>query len=202
MAIIQSGATTDLWTVDATSKAGRVTLYDSAGRDLSYQSKQTFFAASGPFTPPATPTDLWIMNGSASKTIRIMSISFSGTQTTGGVNTFYLIRRSTANSAGTAVAATLIKADTNNSTATATAQHYTANPTPGATVGTMQTFRMFCPAAAGLASVNQELIGADAGLLDQPITLRGTAEGVSLNFNGVALPGGLSMVVNVIWMEE
>jgi hypothetical protein len=31
MAIIKSGATTDQWTIDPTSKAGRVTLYDPAG---------------------------------------------------------------------------------------------------------------------------------------------------------------------------
>jgi hypothetical protein len=31
MAIIKSGATTDQWTIDPTSKAGRVTLYDSSG---------------------------------------------------------------------------------------------------------------------------------------------------------------------------
>lgn len=34
MAIIQSGATADLWTIDPTSKAGRVTIYNSAGLEL------------------------------------------------------------------------------------------------------------------------------------------------------------------------
>jgi hypothetical protein len=34
-AVIKSGATTDQWTVDPTSKAGRVTLYDSAGHAVS-----------------------------------------------------------------------------------------------------------------------------------------------------------------------
>lgn len=34
MAIIQSGATSDLWTIDAASKAGRSTLYDAAGAAL------------------------------------------------------------------------------------------------------------------------------------------------------------------------
>jgi hypothetical protein len=202
MAIIQSGATTDLLTIDVTSKAARTTNYDSEGRDLSYESKETFFAASGPWTPPATPSDMWIMNGSASKTIRIYHISFAATQTTGGVNTFYLIRRSTANSAGTAVAATLIKADTSNATATATAQHYTANPTPGATVGNIRVVRAFCPAPAGLNSINMELANTSPNIISQPITLRGTAEGVALNFNGVALPAGMSMSLNVMWTEE
>lgn len=34
MALIQSGISTDLWTIDPTSKAGRVSLYDTAGNPL------------------------------------------------------------------------------------------------------------------------------------------------------------------------
>jgi len=34
VAIIKSGATTDQWTIDPVSKAGRVTLYDSSGNEL------------------------------------------------------------------------------------------------------------------------------------------------------------------------
>jgi len=34
MAVIKSGASTDQWTIDPTSKAGRVTLYDSAGNEI------------------------------------------------------------------------------------------------------------------------------------------------------------------------
>jgi len=34
MAVIKSGASTDQWSIDAVSKAGRVTLYDSTGREL------------------------------------------------------------------------------------------------------------------------------------------------------------------------
>jgi hypothetical protein len=35
MAVIKSGATSDQWTIDPTSKAGRMTLYDSAGNAVS-----------------------------------------------------------------------------------------------------------------------------------------------------------------------
>ena len=45
MAIIQSGATTDLWTIDATSKAGRVTLYDPAAYSLC--DRRTTYAVGG-----------------------------------------------------------------------------------------------------------------------------------------------------------
>src|SRR5881396_1558892 len=45
MAIIQSGATTDLWTIDPTSKAGRVTLYDTTGYSLT--DRRVTYAAGG-----------------------------------------------------------------------------------------------------------------------------------------------------------
>src|SRR5437667_578053 len=45
MAIIQSGATTDLWTIDRTSKAGRVTLYDTTGYSLT--DRRVTYAAGG-----------------------------------------------------------------------------------------------------------------------------------------------------------
>jgi len=45
MAIIQSGASTDLWTIDPTSKAGRVTLYDPAAYSL--VNRRTTYAVGG-----------------------------------------------------------------------------------------------------------------------------------------------------------
>lgn len=45
MAVVRSGASTDEWTIDPTSKAGRVTLYDSAGNELNKQ--KTTYQASG-----------------------------------------------------------------------------------------------------------------------------------------------------------
>lgn len=203
MAIIKSGATSDTLTVDITSKAARVTRYDSSGRELSEQSKTTYFAASGPFTPPATPTDVWVMQGSASKTIRILSLLISSTQTTGGVNTWYLIKRSTANTGGTSVAANQVPSDSTNPAGTVTVQHYTANPTVGSAVGTCSVQRSFSPAAAGLASDRMDLlVSGGTSFFDQPLTLRGTSQGLALNFNGAALPAGLSVAITCVWIEE
>ena len=98
MAVIKSGATTDQLTVDATSKAARTTDYDSAGREVAVQVKKTY-AAAGPvagFTPPATPTDMIIIEGSATKTIRIISILVAATATAAITSRFQLIKRAAA----------------------------------------------------------------------------------------------------------
>ena len=53
MAVIQSGASSDQLTIDAVSKASRVTDYDSSGRELSVQSKAAFCVTTAGFTPAA-----------------------------------------------------------------------------------------------------------------------------------------------------
>lgn len=50
MAVIQSGASTDVLTIDPTSKAGRVTLYDSAGKERGSYTDQPLAAGQGFFS--------------------------------------------------------------------------------------------------------------------------------------------------------
>lgn len=203
-AIIKSGASTDTWTVDATSKAGRTTNYDASGRELSFQSKITYSATSGAFTPPATPTDMACIFGSATKTVRVISCVVSANQTTAGINMFYLVKRSSANTGGTAAAMTMVPMDANNAAATATlVQSYTVNPTTGGVVGNVRAERILCPAATSISPGAYDMLGFEQNtLLDQPVTLRGVAQGLCLNFNGAGLPAGLSMAVEWVWIEE
>ena len=208
MASVRSGATTDEWTIDPTSKAGRVTIYDSAGREVSIQSKSSYMA-SNTFTPVATPTDLVIIGGSGTKTIRVISFKITTTNTAAGSQQFFLVKRSTADSAGTFVAATAVPMDSNNAAATATVGHYTANPTLGTAVGTIVTARVASPVLipATFAGIVQDagydLLGFGANSkLDQPVTLRGTAQQLCLNFSGVALVAGQTHAWQIEWIEE
>lgn len=162
--------------------------------------KTTYTAATAAFATAATPTDIWIINGSASKTIKILRIEVSATQTTGGVANAFLIKRSTANSGGTAVAATVVPNDSTNAAGTATVNAYTANPTPGTTVGNVVAQKLAIPAPASVVTANPQIM-YDSHTFAQPITLRGTAEGLALNLGGTTLTGG-SVMVNVKWTEE
>lgn len=210
MAVIKSGASSDQLTIDPTSKAGRITLYDSTGRELSPQSKLTY-AASSTFTPAATPTDLVIIEGSATKTVRVVSFVISTTNTAAGSQQFFLVKRSAADTTGTFVAATAVPLDSNDAAATVNrVGHFTANPGAlGAAVGTIQTKRVASPAAVpgSFAGVKEDagvdMLGfAPNSLLDQLVTLRGVAQCLALNFNGAALVAGQTHAYTIVWIEE
>lgn len=160
----------------------------------------TYSGSTAAFLPPATPTDMWVMEGSATKVVRILRIELSGTQTTLGINRFNLIRHSTANAGGTSAAMTLTKLDTLSATATATAKSYTANPTPGTSAGNVSSVLVLTPDPA--AAFNPVYVWDFTGINHQPIVLRGVAQGVAINFGGAALPAGLSLSVNVLFTES
>lgn len=166
--------------------------------------KPTFSASSAAFTPPATPTDLATIAGAAGHTVFVTKVKITTTQTTAGINVFNLVKRSTANTAGTATALTAVPHDSNNSAAIATVQNYTANPTTGTPVGTIEASHILSPAPASLASGNQRQYTFSYGEDDniQPIALRGTGQMLAVNFGGAALPTGLSVIVGFEWYEE
>jgi hypothetical protein len=56
----------------------------------------------------ATATDIFTIYGSATKTIKILRIGISATQTTGGAVNIQLIKRSTANTGGTSASSTAV----------------------------------------------------------------------------------------------
>jgi len=209
MAQIKSGASSDLLTIDPTSKAARATLYDSTGREVSFQSKAAYMA-NGTFTPAATPTDIVTIFGSATKLVKVTAFLIGTTNTAAGSQQFFLVRRTAVDTTGTFVAATTGQFDTNDPALTATAiGHYTANPGGlGAGVNFFVN-RVSSPIAvpasfAGNAFVAHVDLIAQLGSrpLDRAITLRGTTQGLCLNFNGAALVAGQTHYYNIVWTEE
>jgi hypothetical protein len=149
----------------------------------------------------AAATDIFTITGSATKTVRVTGIYLTGTQTTAGVVSFQLVRRSTANTAGTSTTATAVSFDTSDSAATAVVRAYTANPTLGTTVGTLLAFqKAIVPAAFGSSDVRPVFIDlTQTGL--KAIVLRGTSQVLAINTNGANLTGN-SMALTVVWTEE
>lgn len=170
-------------------------------------SKATYAASTAIFTPAASATDIWQIYGSSSKTVKILKIYLMGGKATSGatLTDFYLLKRSTANSSGTAVTATNIPLDSANSAATAVVKHYTANPTTGTLVGQVFEATQLNTAST---SFNSCLVhGADIPFFDadkfgQPIVLRGTGEGVVINLNGSTIGNAATVSVTVVWTEE
>lgn len=166
--------------------------------------KATYSASITNLASAASATDILTITGSATKTIKVMRITISGTTTTQGWQDILLIKRSAANTAGTSTAPTIVSRDSTNAAATATVLAYTANPTLGAAIGTMNVQKYYMPIAA--SGGNQ--VGANDflrfDLADGPVqavTLRGTTQVLAVNLNGVTIAGP-AFDIDIIWTEE
>lgn len=161
-------------------------------------SKATFSCGVVDFTPAATATDFWNIIGSATKVVRILRISISGTATSAATVDILLIKRSTANSGGTPTNPAIMQHDSNDAAVTAVVSTYAANPTRGTTanVGRAQALNLGAPGAAGV------IVWDFTTRNSKGIVLRGVAQSLNLNFNGQAVPSGMSADVDVEWSEE
>lgn len=164
--------------------------------------KEATYSVFASFTAAASPTDVFTLTGSATKTIRISHVHVSGTNTANTNARYSFIKRSAANTGGTSTTPTIVPFDSTNAAVTAVARRYTANPAAlGAAVGTFGGGIIFLPVLASTNPVQtlQEDFGMDH---DQGITLRGTSELFSVSFNGAALGGTTVLDVAVRWVEE
>lgn len=155
---------------------------------------KTTYSLAFTVTLATTPTDVFQIIGSATKTVSITKLNISGSQTTGGQATVTIIKRSTANTAGTSSASTMVPHDSADAAATAVGAIYTANPTTGAPVGNIRIFAI--PLGAATATTNN-IVQVDFGERGKPIVLNGIAQALAVNLGGATLTGGS---LN-IWME-
>ncbi len=165
-----------------------------------YRSNYTYAAASTAFNPPATPSDCFTITGSATNNIYIIKMGISTVQTTLGTNQWFLVKRSAANTGGTSAAATVVPYNSANPAGTASVLQYTVNPVGlGAAVGKVWSGYVDSPAPAGQGS------GIEVDFVDmfgQPLTLLSASEVLAWNFNGAALPAGLSVMAYAVWYES
>ncbi len=162
--------------------------------------KATYSASIIGLASAALATDIFSITGSATKTICIRSIRISAVQTTASQVNVVVLKRSTANTAGTSTAPTKVAHDSTSIAATATVLAYTANPTVGALVGNIRAARMFVPGAATASDAAGLDIAIGVNEESQPVTLRGIAEVMSVNLNGVTVAAG-SFNVAIEWTE-
>ncbi len=207
MAVIKSGATSDVLTVDPTSKAARVTIYDSAGNQgasatpisvvltgqpitatTSPAKKATYRVVYKAQTPLASATvPAMTLKGSATKTIKIIGVRISGTAGTGGVADVWTAKFTTV-TAGTDIGGVSIsKADSNDAAATAVTAFYSVAPT-GVTLAdgywTSERYEWVTPAVTVLPQVVDLHFGTDDGT--EAMTLRGTGQWFGIGFSSVA----------------
>lgn len=157
------------------------------------------------FSMVAAPTDVVVIQGSATKTLRIRNIRISGVATAAGNMPVQIVRRSTAGTLGSAVltAITATAMDTKYApVASATAVVSTVGTanytTLGTSAGVISVGRLQMPAAgSGVAAVP---IYFDYN--DQSIVVRGTSDYICINFNGAAIPSGGVVDIEVTVEED
>jgi len=158
----------------------------------------TFAIAAMGVTPAATPTDVVTIYGSATKTVRIKSVTVSGLATTAGSMDVSLIRRSAANTEGTASTPTPVAFDTQDAVAAATVSQYSVNPTELGAGHTFATKTLNLGVAGAAGTITFDFATRN----DKAFVLRGATQGVAINFNGLAVPDGGQISYSLEWEED
>lgn len=172
---------------------------------LTPSTTRTYRSTTGYFTTAATASDIARLPGNGTTTVKVLGVYV--TQLASNINSnadFYLVKRSTANSGGTAVSNTVVPLDSNNSAANSTPQHYTANPTTGSLVGRVAHYFL----NSGQTGAGWPQPGSYtfplyvANTEAQAITLRGTSQELDVNLNGVTDAIGTSVSVTWEYLEQ
>lgn len=148
----------------------------------------------------AAATDIVHVCGSATKLTRITKITVGGRATNAASVDVSLVKRSAANSGGTATNPDKVPYDASVGAAAATISAYTANPTLGTAVGSIGTKQLFL----GNLTTGQPGEAAVWTFGDRPATaviLRAAAQCLSVSWNNSTTSGNL-VDVEVEWTEE
>jgi hypothetical protein len=205
MAIIRSGGSSDELYIDPNSKAARVSPYDLDG--LYVGSKATYRAGTTAVLVAAVTANApwFVIQGSASKIIRIQRIQISGLSLTAvAYLTLGLAKYSTNYAAGTSTALTQVPLDSNFPAGTSNGiRVFTVAPTAGTLVGLIASRRVMGQAATAAAAGIPKPIDFDfrRGGEAVPPVLNGTSQELGLIWP-VAPASAVSMLLEVEWTEE
>lgn len=160
--------------------------------------RATYSTSAVAFATATGATDIFVLRGST-QNVRcyITRVYVSGTQTTGGAVNVTLIKRSADDSGGTSVSTTIVSHDSTDTSSSAAARYYTANPGGlGGAVGTVYAKKLFIPAATALGD---ELVWT-ATDFDKPIVLQNSTQVLAVNFSNTTVTGS-SITVCMQWYE-
>lgn len=168
-----------------------------------YRQQFTYSAVSTAFAPPATPTDMFIIQGSLTSNVYVLKMGFSSIQNADGVNIINLLKRSTANGGGAGSASTAVPFDSNNPAASATVGDYTTNAVSlGTEVGLVWSGYVNSPVVSAAEGGYQGVEVDFADSFGQPLCLLSPNEVLAWNFGGASLPAGLEVICYAVWYES
>lgn len=164
--------------------------------------RSTYAATIAALAVPATGAgDAACLVGSATRTIRVTKITFSGSDTTAQSAVTNIVKRTAASTGGTSTSPTVALYDSSNAAATAVMNAYTVVPTPGAGLNIYSGQFYFNTAAlGGLAPVTLDYVPQEK--LNQQLTLRGVAQQLCVNFPNAFTTAGPALNVQFEWTEQ
>lgn len=155
------------------------------------------YSLGGLITPVATATDIlnlaWV-----SGTVKLLHVQITIVGTATGINDVLLIKRSTANTGGTATTPTPVPHLSTDGAAAAVLSQYSANPTTGTAVGTLRASKV----GSAVADTVQVITWDFTRLNDRAPTLVSALQSLSVNLNGDALVAGEVIAYSIMWSEE
>ncbi len=168
-------------------------------------SKVTYTYTIAATAPYATPTDWVVLRGSATKTVKVVRIEYSGVATAATAGNYVrIVKHTVANTGGTSTNPAIIKHDSNDGAATALILLYTVAPTIDGTSTIWKMVRLtygLVTAAAGTWA--QDRYVWDYGQEPyEPMTLRGVAQELAFNLNSISVPTGGLLDLSITWTEE
>lgn len=154
--------------------------------------------------PAATPTDIFTMKGVAGKIIQLRRLVLSGLSTTAGQMVVSLLKRTVANTGGTATApANPAPSDAANDGASSVIMaQYSVNPTALGAGVILRQRRLFFQLAGGGTPDRIAWDFGDISRGTKSLRLNGASEWFAINMNGGAVPAGGIIDIEVEWTEQ
>ena len=190
--------------VKALSAAGAVSESNPLFVKLQNANGATYHAFGTGYTAYATPTDMLVLKGSATKIVRVQSFILFAQSTAAALSNVDFIKRSAANTGGTASQPTINKLDSADGAATAVLDLYSVIPASlGAGVTLYrQTSLTGATTAPPVGFTLASGFNPNGISLIKPVTLRGVAESLAINWGGAALPAGFTAHWQATWTES
>lgn len=161
----------------------------------------TFSASfTGLAVPQTAAMDTLCLVGSATKTIKVQRVSFSGIKTTLQSANVNLVKRSAASTGGSSTSATVVPLDSTDAAGTAVLKGYTVASTPGAGAVIRSAAAGFGPGTAGPSAAVTWTF--DISQIQQAIVLRGVAQQLCVNIPAALTTDGVALDADFTWTEQ
>jgi hypothetical protein len=149
----------------------------------------------------ATATDVLVLYGSSTRTIRVNRIQATADATAQSVIDFYVYKRTALDTGGTSTVLNIAKNDSLDPDSTATVRLYSANP---AALGSGILFagdHYALPAAASTGYPGVPWVEDFGVRNDKSLILRGPNECVAFSLDGQTIPAGFVLYAGMSWTE-